>query len=115
MHPTFFAKASLYRKLKGYKEEFDLAEDYDFLVRAKKGNKMANIPEHLLFWRLWEKRRSRQELHKMGKIDLKIKIEYLKLNGINFSSLVAIVGQFLSVYLVPNMLKRKTIEYFKMA
>ena len=36
IHPTFFAKSEVFKELKGYNPRFEYAEDYEFLLRAKK-------------------------------------------------------------------------------
>jgi glycosyltransferase involved in cell wall biosynthesis len=60
VHPTIMTKVKVYRQLKGYDPKFDLAEDYEFLLRAKDKFKMANISQKLLLWRLWEKRQEKK-------------------------------------------------------
>lgn len=52
LHPTWFAKPEVFKKLNGYRNIFS-CEDYDFLLRASlSGFKLANYPEVLYKCRL---------------------------------------------------------------
>ena len=51
-HPTYFAKAEVFKELNGYRNIFT-CEDYDFLLRAlNKGFKLEHVQETLLKYRL---------------------------------------------------------------
>lgn len=115
IHPTFFTRDSFFKKLGGYNPDFDLAEDYEILTRAKKDFKMANISKKLLLWRLWEKRRSRQEMQKMSKMDLEIKRLSLRNHGISLPLILAIIKQYLFIYLVPFSLKSALAKSLKLS
>src|SRR3989344_5299300 len=77
IHPTYMAKKSFFKKMEGYRLDYDFAEDYDLLARAKNKFKIANVGEKLFLWRLADQRRSRANMIKMDKIELKIKLESL--------------------------------------
>ncbi len=115
IHPTFFAKRRFYEELKGYDPSYDFAEDYELLMRARNKFQMANINKTLLKWRLWDKRRSRQDMHFMDKIDLKIKIESLKRDGFNIYALFTVASKFALTYLLPLSLKIKLSKLLKLA
>lgn len=115
VHPTYFGKKSLFDELKGYRENFDFAEDYDFLSRARSDFKIANIPQILFQWRLWDKRRSRSEMNMMDKIDLNIKLDMIKREGLTLTSGLAVFKKILVMYLVPSFLKSKLATFFKQA
>src|SRR3989338_9606954 len=115
IHPTFMARKKVYRKLKGYNPKFDLAEDYEFLLRAKREYKMANIPQKLLLWRLWNKRRSRKEMEKMDRVDLRIKMEAFKRGDFGPLYTVTLIKKLLMTYLLPMPIKLKLAKMFKFA
>lgn len=115
IHPTFFARREFYKELKGYDPKFDFAEDYELLMRARNKFQMANINKKLLKWRLWDKRRSRQDMHFMDKIELKIKLESLKRDGLSTYALTTITSKFFMTYLLPLPLKIKLAKIFKLA
>lgn len=115
VHPTYMAKNSFFKKLGGYRLNFDFAEDYDLLARAKNNFKIANIPQKLLLWRLQNKRRSRFYMAKMDKLDLKIKIESLERDGMSISGFVAIIKKLILIYLLPLPLKFKIATLSKRA
>lgn len=115
IHPTFMAKASFFKQLSGYNPEFDLAEEYELLMRASNNFKMANIGQKLLLWRLHQNRRSRQEMRKMDLVDLKIKLEYLKREGFTFSGMLAVFKRFILIYTLPYALKIRLAKLLKIA
>lgn len=115
IHPTFMARKKVYRKLKGYNPKFDLAEDYEFLLRAKREYKMANIPQKLLLWRFWDKRRSRKEMEKMDRVDLMIKMEAFKRGDFGPLYTVTLIKKLLMTYLLPMPIKLKLAKMFKFA
>lgn len=115
IHPTYMAKANFFKRLNGYRIEFDLAEDYDLLSRAKNKFKIANIPKKLLLWRLQGRRRSRKAMSKMDHIELKIKIESLKRDGFTLPGVLAVIKKFLMTYCLPYPLKFKLATILKYA
>src|SRR4030067_783264 len=64
LHPTWFVKKEVFRKLKGYDEKWDYVEDFEFLIRAK-DFKMANIPRNLVLFRSQAERRSHASIEKI--------------------------------------------------
>ena len=53
IHPTYFVKTEVYRKLGGYRVSFTVGQDYDFLLRAVDlGATVANTDEYLLSYRV---------------------------------------------------------------
>lgn len=115
VHPTFMVKRTFFTKLGGYRKDYDYAEDYDLLVRAMEGYKMANIPAKLLRLRLSENRRSRKDMKKMDIIDLKIKLQILKKNYFGPLYLFLVVGKFITTFLIPQRLKLKIAKVTKLA
>jgi len=115
IHPTFMAKNSFYKKMNGYRADYDFAEDYDLLSRAKNKFVIANLPEALIYWRLQDKRRSRKDMDKMDKLDLKIKIEALKRDGIKPQNLMAVLKKTITIYFIPNFIKHKLAIILKLA
>ena len=106
IHPTFFGKASFFKNLSGYNPDYDYAEDYELLIRAGNSYKMANIPEYLLLWRLWDGRRSRLNMKKMDKLDLAIKWTNFKRNS-KLLTLAILVRKALFMILIPADIKVK--------
>lgn len=115
IHPTLIAKAKFFRELKGYDPRFDMAEEYELLMRAKNKYKMANIPRKLLLWRLWDRRRSREQMSKLDRVDLLIKLEAFKRGDYGFLYLVTIAKKFLMTYLIPSHLKIGLAKILKLA
>ncbi len=115
VHPTYMGKSSFFKNLGGYRLNFDLAEDYDLLSRAKNKFKIANIPQKLLLWRLQNKRRSRANMTRMDKVDLKIKIESLERDGLSISGLLALIKKLVLTYFLPPPLKFKIATFLKQA
>lgn len=115
VHPTFMAKAIFFKDLRGYDPNFDLAEEYELLLRGMKKFKMANIPQKLLLWRLWAKRRSRTDIIRMTRADLNIKIEAYKKGYFGFTYLAIIGFKFFTTYVIPSSLKILVTKLFKLA
>lgn len=107
IHPTFFAKRKFYEGIKGYDQNFDLAEDYELLVRAKDRFKIANVPEVLLNLRIWGNRRSAKSMHEIDKKDLSVKINALKKGYFGPLYLFTIIRKIIMTYLIPWELKLK--------
>lgn len=115
IHPTFMARSRVFKTLVGYNPKFDLAEDYDLLLRAKNIFKMANIPKKLLKWRLWDKRRSREQMHKMDQVDLQIKLESFRRGDFNFFYAFILAKKFLMIYFFPQPFKLWLAKLTKLA
>lgn len=115
IHPTLMIRAEALKELAGYDPKFDFAEEYELLMRAKNKFKMANVPQKLLLWRLWNKRRSRQNMRRMGQVDLTIKLTALKRDGFNLLGLLGLLKQALTVYCMPTSLKYKLATILKKA
>lgn len=115
IHPTLMSKAKVFKVLHGYKKEYDMAEDYELLLRAKNTFTMANVDRKLLLWRLWDKRRSRQEMDKMDKIDLKIKIEALRKGYFGPLYLFVVIKKIIMTYMLPLSLKTQMAKLVKLA
>jgi glycosyltransferase involved in cell wall biosynthesis len=115
IHPSIMARKTFFDKLGGYREEFDGAEDYDLLARGVHMFKYANIPEELLMLRFSKTRRSQKSMHKMDKLDLKVKLNLIREGGITPSSFFALAKKLAFIYLLPSSVKSKLAEYFKKA
>lgn len=112
IHPTFFAKKEFFSKLGGYNEKFDMAEDYELLMRTQNKFKMANVSEILLNWRIWNNRRSSKNMHEIDKKDLLVKIEAFKKGYFGPLYLLIIIRKILMTYLVPWKFKVKAAKFF---
>lgn len=115
IHPTYMGTARFFKELGGYRDNFDFAEDYDLLSRAKNRFKIANIGQKLLLFRLHNTRRSRTVMQKMDKIDLKIKLESIRRDGLAVQALMALIKKIIMIYLLPYPLKSKLAALLKQA
>ena len=115
IHPTLMVKTTTLRELNGYDPKFDMAEEYELLMRARKKFKMANIPQKLLLWRLHDRRRSREQMHKMDKIDLQIKFEAFRRGDFGLLYLATVAKKFLLTYFMPLSLKISLAKLLKFA
>lgn len=115
IHPTFFAKSIVFKKLSGYDPRFEYCEDYHFLLRAKDVFKISNIAQKLFQLRLWEKRRSRESMKKIDRADLKTKIEALKKGYYAWPYTVIVLVKLFITYLVPYKLKIPLAKLNKLA
>jgi len=115
VHPTLIIKSNVLRQLNGYNPKFDMAEDYELLSRAKNKFRMSNVPQKLLLWRLEEERRSRREMRKMDKIELSVKLEALRRDGLTLSALLGLSKKLLLTYLLPFPLKLQIAKLLKLA
>ncbi|MBD3949593.1 glycosyltransferase [Tuanshanicoccus lijuaniae] len=81
-HPTWCVKRSLYLKLGGYRE-FDVCEDYDFLLRAvEKNAKLVMYPEHLLSYRV-----NKNSISNINAFKQRLSAIYLQKNHKNISDI----------------------------
>lgn len=115
VHPTFMARNKLYRKLGGYRSEFEYAEDYDLLTRAMKKYRMANIAKKLLLWRLADERRSRKSMKNVDIADFKVKLEILKSNYFGKLYITYVIKKFITTFLIPSNLKILLAKRLKLA
>jgi len=115
IHPTLMSTKAVFEKLQGYQPGYEMAEDYELMIRAKDYFKMANVAKKLLLWRLWKNRRSRKKMQKMDKIDLQIKIEAFKKGYFGPLYILTIFRKFLMIYFLPISLKIKLAKILKLA
>jgi len=85
------------------------------LLRARGKFKMTNIGQKLLLWRLGNKRRSRSEMNKIDKAELRIRIAEIKRNGISPKVLLALFKKIIFMYLMPSPVKIKIAKLLKLA
>lgn len=104
IHPTWFAKRKVYELLGGYDPKWDIVEDYEFLIRARKF-KMANIDESLLLWRRQSNRRSQKEIQKMYKKGLQMRWHFLKKGRLPITYVPYLIRSFITAYFFPTELK----------
>ena len=114
VHPTFMSRKGFYKTLNGYDTDFDFAEEYELMMRAKNKFKMANIPKKLLYWRFWDKRRSREFWDKMEKVDFKIKLEAFRRKDFGPSYSLILLGKFFITFILPYKLKLIIFKTLKM-
>lgn len=115
IHPTYMGKKSFFDNLHGYRENYNFAEDYDLLARAKNKFQITNIPVKLLSWRLQDARLSRTNMGNMDRVELRIKIESLKRDGFTLKGLLAVTKKLLMTYLIPYPLKYRIAKALKVA
>ena len=104
LHPTWFGKKEVFRKLNGYDERWDYVEDFEFLTRAK-DYKMANIPKHLLLFRSQKERRSQKTIEKIYKNTLKLRQKIFREQKLGIKYLPILARSYISTYLFPTRLK----------
>ena len=114
VHPTFMSRKEFYKVLNGYNQNFDFAEEYELMMRAKNKFKMANIPKKLLYWRFWDRRRSRESWSKMEKVDFKIKLEAFRRKDFGPLYSFILFGKFFITYVLPYSFKLWIFKMFKM-
>lgn len=115
VHPTMMARAIFFRKLSGYRPEYDFAEDYDLLSRALGKYKMANVPSALLGWRLARGRRSRRYMTKIDIVDLKVKLNILRGNYYGMSYIYFVIKKVITTFLLPPSVKIWIAKILKLA
>src|SRR3990167_8387680 len=104
LHPTWFVKKEVFKKLQGYDEKWDYVEDFEFLTRAK-DYKMANIPKHLLLFRSQKERRSQKTIEKIYKNTLKLRQKIFREQKLGIKYLPILARSYISTYLFPTRLK----------
>src|SRR3990167_9343393 len=104
IHPTWLARREVFEKLNGYDTHYDMAEDYEFLIRAK-NFKMANINEELLMWRNPQNRRSQKGIERMYRQSLAIRWKYFLNGDFGIFYLPLLIRSLITTYLFPTKLK----------
>jgi len=104
IHPTWFGKKLMFEKLNGYDPKYDMVEDYDFLIRAKKF-KMANIKRELILWRSIRNRRSQNSIERMYKKSLSVRFHYFGNGEFGLVYLPYLIRSLITTYLLPTRLK----------
>src|SRR3989344_2871105 len=104
IHPTWLARREVFEKLNGYDTHYDMAEDYEFLIRAK-NFKMANINEELLMWRNPQNRRSQKGIERMYRQSLAIRWKYFLNGDFGIFYLPFLIRSLITTYLFPTKLK----------
>ncbi len=112
IHPSWMVKKEVYEKLHGYKNGYNGAEDYEFLLRAKNQFRIANVPKILLKYRTSSQSQSRVRIKTIDKLDLKLKMKILKNEGFDFFLVLAIVKKIIVMKMPQNLrTKLKLITY----
>jgi len=104
VHPSWLGKKFIFDELKGYDTRYDLAEDLDFLIRAK-NFRMANIREALLLWRSPQKRRSYSDIEAMYRKSLVVRWDHFRKGDLSNLALVFLTRSLISTFLFPTGLK----------
>lgn len=104
LHPTWFAKREVFRKLNGYDKKWDYVEDFEFLIRAK-DFKMVNIPKYLLLFRSQKERRSQKTIEEIYRKSLKLRQKIFKEQKLGLSYLPILARSYITTYLFPTWLK----------
>lgn len=84
-HPTVMAKREVF-ELYTYRENYNLAEDYDLYVRALGQFRLANVPATLLRYRRHKEQATFARRVKMEEITCKIRLQALAAQGIEASA-----------------------------
>lgn len=80
-HPTILGKRKVFSEFE-YREEFNLAEDYDFFIRVIKSFKFGNVPESLLRYRRHPNQATQYKKATMESVTKTIRTNALKNIGI---------------------------------
>lgn len=104
IHPSWLGKKSVFEELNGYNSKYDMVEDYEFLIRAKKF-KMANLKEELLLWRTIRNRRSQKGIEKMYRKSLSVRLHYFKNGEFGLSYFPYIIRSLITTFLLPTRFK----------
>lgn len=84
-HPTIMARREVFEAFT-YREEYNLAEDYDLFVRASQRFRLANVPQVLLRYRRHPKQATRAKRDRMEQVTKKIRLQALEARGIAASA-----------------------------
>jgi len=111
-HPSVMIRKNMLPK-KGYDERLKTAQDYDLWLRINKKNKIANLSEYLLKYRLHEKAIKAKSTFRSHLDTIKIKIKAIKEYGYrpNIIDLLYLLGEILAL-LIPSGIKRRL--YYRM-
>lgn len=84
-HPTVMARREVFETF-AYREDYNLAEDYDLFVRAGQRFRLANVPEVLLRYRRHPQQATRAKRDRMEQVTKKIRLQALEARGIAAST-----------------------------
>ena len=84
-HPTVMARREVFEAF-AYREDYNLAEDYDLFVRAGQRFRLANVPQVLLRYRRHPKQATRAKRDRMEQVTKKIRLQALEARGIAAST-----------------------------
>lgn len=84
-HPTVMARREVFEAFR-YREDCNLAEDYDLFVRALSRFRLATVPDVLLRYRRHKQQATRARRDRMEEVTRRIRIEALQAQGIEASS-----------------------------
>ena len=104
IHPTWLSRKNVFFKLNGYDPDYDMVEDYEFLIRARNFH-MANINKELLLWRSSDNRRSKDKVNDMYKKSLQVRWHYFKDGTFSLSFFPLLLRSFITTYFFPTKLK----------
>lgn len=79
-HPTILARREVFDEFQ-YREDYNLAEDYDFFIRADVKFRLKNLPEVLLRYRRHPQQATRARRAKMEEVTCRIRHEALCARG----------------------------------
>jgi hypothetical protein len=85
LHPTIVARREVFEHYR-YREDYNLVEDYDLLVRALNKFRIANVPKPLLRYRRHAQQATQARRDAMEAVTQRIRVEALRQYGFNPSS-----------------------------
>ena len=104
VHPSVMFDKNMFVELGGYNNEFKIAQDYDFFIRACKKYKVYNIPEFLIKQRINKESISISKMRKSLKSALKIRWKAIMEYDYPKYYLIFLIYPALS-YLIPLKVK----------
>ncbi|MBS0352325.1 MAG: glycosyltransferase [Proteobacteria bacterium] len=115
LHPSWCFRASVFRELGGYNEEFSVAQDYEFLCRAsRQGYSFANIPRYLMDYQVSSQGVSVRKRKVQLRARLSLQLKYFDfLNVYAWYGLVKTVILFSVPMGVIEAVKRRSKQYEK--
>lgn len=84
-HPTVMARRAVFEAF-AYRQDYNLAEDYDLFVRAGARFRLANVPEVLLRYRRHPAQATRARRDRMEELTRRIRLQALAVRGIPASA-----------------------------
>lgn len=84
-HPTVMARREVFEAF-AYREDYNLAEDYDLFVRAGQRHRLANVPEVLLRYRRHPQQATQAKRSLMEEVTKRIRLQALETRGIAASA-----------------------------